>query len=563
MADSIPSAPGPSQPLRESYTYHSPKPTAPGPYILGVDEAGRGPVLGPLVYGVAYCPAAYAEQLEQLGFADSKTLTPESRASLLQTLSSDPSNIGWSVRVVSPQAISSGMLRRPPVNLNRQSQDATIHLIHQVITSGIQISEVYVDALGNTTTYEAYLSSLFPGINFTVTAKADAQFKIVGAASVAAKVTRDACIEGWSFEESETETEATWSKELGSGYPSDPKTQAWLKNNLEPTFGYPKLVRFSWTTVKLILDKHAHPVKWTDEGQESLVKAFDRDQGRDKDRYTWPLTTAMARQQTRPIQIAFDGLARVDGSARFAFGKTAALASVSGPIEARLSAENPSQATFQVHLRPLSGVPATDARSIASSIRAALTPSLVLTQNPRALVQLTLQPLSLSQLPNPGTSMGGVGSDHTLPAALINASTLALINAGSIPMRGTVVAVSVGLSASTGQLIIDPDEEQQLELTAAGCFAFLFADDDIHCVWTSWKDVAKSARPVKDGDISQARQLACAAARNIKDEMKAQLVNMGKKNQINIPPPPLKHAANVQEDNQKPMDIDDDEKMEI
>lgn len=64
-----PSTPGPSQALRESYTYHSPKPTAPGPYILGVDEAGRGPVLGPLVYGVAYCPASYTEQLDQLGFA--------------------------------------------------------------------------------------------------------------------------------------------------------------------------------------------------------------------------------------------------------------------------------------------------------------------------------------------------------------------------------------------------------------------------------------------------------------------------------------------------------------
>lgn len=57
-----------SEPLTESYTYHSPHPTAAGPYILGVDEAGRGPVLGPLVYGVAYCPVAYKVQLEELGF---------------------------------------------------------------------------------------------------------------------------------------------------------------------------------------------------------------------------------------------------------------------------------------------------------------------------------------------------------------------------------------------------------------------------------------------------------------------------------------------------------------
>jgi ribonuclease H2 subunit A len=36
---------------------------------MGVDEAGRGPVLGPLVYGVAYCPVSYREELEELGFA--------------------------------------------------------------------------------------------------------------------------------------------------------------------------------------------------------------------------------------------------------------------------------------------------------------------------------------------------------------------------------------------------------------------------------------------------------------------------------------------------------------
>ena len=69
MSEQIPSAPGPSTPLKASYTYHSTTPTAPGPYILGVDEAGRGPVLGPLVYGVAYCPAAYQEKMEELGFA--------------------------------------------------------------------------------------------------------------------------------------------------------------------------------------------------------------------------------------------------------------------------------------------------------------------------------------------------------------------------------------------------------------------------------------------------------------------------------------------------------------
>lgn len=63
------SAPEPDTPLTESYTYHSQLPTAKGPYILGVDEAGRGPVLGPLVYGIAYCPVAYKDDLDGMGFA--------------------------------------------------------------------------------------------------------------------------------------------------------------------------------------------------------------------------------------------------------------------------------------------------------------------------------------------------------------------------------------------------------------------------------------------------------------------------------------------------------------
>ncbi|OBZ72190.1 Ribonuclease H2 subunit A [Grifola frondosa] len=290
----IPSIPDSSLPLTASYTYHSPTPTTPGPYILGVDEAGRGPVLGPLVYGVAYCPVTYQEQLEGLGFAgELEDIDGAGALVAYGTLCSDPENLAWSVRVLSPKAISGGMLRRPPTNLNRQSEEATVLLIREVLKQGIELSEVYVDALGPTTAYQAYLSSLFPDINFTVTAKADQKFKIVGAASVAAKVTRDAWIEGWVFEErqsqpaegpSQPSTQSLWGEQFGSGYPSDPKTQAWIKTSLDPTFGFPSFVRFSWTTVKVVLEKDAHAVQWTDEGQESLVTAFHTATRLDKDR---------------------------------------------------------------------------------------------------------------------------------------------------------------------------------------------------------------------------------------------------------------------------------------
>lgn len=48
----------------------------------------------------------------------------------------------------------------------------------------------------------------------------------------------------------------------GSGYPSDPKTQAYLKDGIDPVFGYKGIVRFSWATVKVLLDKNGVECKW-------------------------------------------------------------------------------------------------------------------------------------------------------------------------------------------------------------------------------------------------------------------------------------------------------------
>ena len=48
----------------------------------------------------------------------------------------------------------------------------------------------------------------------------------------------------------------------GSGYPSDPRTQAYLKDNLDPVFGYKGIVRFSWATVKVLLEKQAVECRW-------------------------------------------------------------------------------------------------------------------------------------------------------------------------------------------------------------------------------------------------------------------------------------------------------------
>ncbi|KIO34723.1 hypothetical protein M407DRAFT_64190, partial [Tulasnella calospora MUT 4182] len=287
-------------PLIDSYTYHSKCPTTSGKYIMGVDEAGRGPVLGPMVYGVAFCPAEYKEQLDEMGFNDSKQLTAETRSSLLESLSSDPQNLGWAVRVLSPQDLSSSMLSRPPTNLNVCAQQATVGLIKLVMNElQITISELYVDALGPPAAYQRYLKECFPEIEkISVETKADAKYKIVGAASVAAKVTRDAWIDGWVWEEGrkgkeavegeemdvdEEESAVPWNNTFGSGYPSDPKTKAWVESTLDPTFGYPSFSRFSWATIKVQLDKSAHKVQWIDDGH-TIAKAFESTKPIDKGR---------------------------------------------------------------------------------------------------------------------------------------------------------------------------------------------------------------------------------------------------------------------------------------
>lgn len=162
------------------------------------------------------------------------------------------------------------MLSRPPVNLNTQSQDATISLLSALLAPpySLPITEVYVDALGPAEKYQAYLQSRFRSLQITVRNKADSLYKIVGAASVAAKVTRDFLVEDWVWEEAvrngTVDGKAIWGKGsgLGSGYPSDPNTKAWISSHLDKTFGYPTIARFSWAPIRLAMETKGHKVQW-------------------------------------------------------------------------------------------------------------------------------------------------------------------------------------------------------------------------------------------------------------------------------------------------------------
>ncbi|CAI9091369.1 OLC1v1026389C1 [Oldenlandia corymbosa var. corymbosa] len=213
------------------------------PCIMGIDEAGRGPVLGPMVYGCLYCSVSYQKTLATLNFADSKTLKEEMREELFENLKADES-IGWAVDVIDPRELSAKMLKKHKINLNEISHDSAMGLVSKVLNLGVLLTEVYVDTVGDPEKYRIKLSERFPSIKFVVAKKADSLYPVVSGASIVAKVTRDRALRDWVLDE----TAENINRNFGSGYPGDPGTKSWLDDHKHSVFGFPTLVRFSWGT---------------------------------------------------------------------------------------------------------------------------------------------------------------------------------------------------------------------------------------------------------------------------------------------------------------------------
>mmetsp|Transcript_4733 Transcript_4733/g.6721 ORF Transcript_4733/g.6721 Transcript_4733/m.6721 type:complete len:380 (-) Transcript_4733:7-1146(-) len=239
-----------------------------GAVILGIDEAGRGPVLGPMTYAAAYWNADQSKSIPK-GFNDSKQLTEKTRLSLLQQAIDTP-DICFVLRVLHASEISRNMLRSDPYNLNAMSHDAAIGMIRAVLDAGVKIDTAYIDTVGMPDAYRSRLEREFNGhgIRFVVEKKADAKYAPCSAASVVAKVSRDKMIENWKWSEASFEPDG--GIDFGSGYPSDPKCKKWLDQNLlDPVFCFPDLVRFSWGPSKNAMKDKGVLVEWeADEDEE-------------------------------------------------------------------------------------------------------------------------------------------------------------------------------------------------------------------------------------------------------------------------------------------------------
>lgn len=281
--------------------------------VLGVDEAGRGPVLGPMVYGLFYLPTQLSTPLlrETHHFDDSKVLTPTVRSSLMEKLCTGGTDLheqcGWAVDVMSARDIGSNMMKPGGIyNLNAQAMDSTIALIQGVFARGVNVKEIYIDTIGRPEIYQKKLERIFPTAQVTVAKKADSLYPCVSAASVCAKVTRDAALEvlyeQYIEASAQQDTEMTEAKvpDWGSGYPSDARCTGWLRSNMDPVFGWGSECRFSWGTAKDMLDQKgaAAKVEWPveqDEDVSRLTDFFSADREDDSDELgTWfgkPLST--------------------------------------------------------------------------------------------------------------------------------------------------------------------------------------------------------------------------------------------------------------------------------
>lgn len=256
-------------------------PIKPTPCVLGVDEAGRGPVLGPMVYSAFYLPTSIHRSLlaDEYKFDDSKALTPAVRSKLMRQICTPGhplyESCGWVTKVMSARDIASGMLRpgNGAYNLNAQAMDATVEIIRGAIEDyKVDVKEVYIDTIGNPQSYQKKLERIFPALQITVAKKADSLYPCVSAASVCAKVTRDAALEVCYRELARERTRRglenapdSW----GSGYPSDSKCVNWLKRDMDMVFGWGPECRFSWGTAREMLEvKTGVKVTWPVEQDE-------------------------------------------------------------------------------------------------------------------------------------------------------------------------------------------------------------------------------------------------------------------------------------------------------
>jgi ribonuclease HII len=212
--------------------------------ILGLDEAGRGSVLGPLVVGAFVAVAdgesppaleALAGRLRALGAGDSKALSAprRHRARVALAAAGVEEAVEIEAREIDEGNVNDLELRAFAA-LARRHQPDRAYLDAPVNPAGIGR---VVDRLRRESGVRDWI----------VEPKADARYPVVGAASIVAKTTRDARMEAIS-----QVVKAEGGVVVGSGYPSDPETREFLAHILARGAAMPPFVRTRWGTLEVL-----------------------------------------------------------------------------------------------------------------------------------------------------------------------------------------------------------------------------------------------------------------------------------------------------------------------
>ncbi|MBW2983546.1 ribonuclease HII [Candidatus Woesearchaeota archaeon] len=204
--------------------------------ICGIDEARRGPVVGPLVICGALIDEIRIEELRKIEVKDSKLLTSKQRESLAKKI--EKVLMKYKIIIIEPKEIDKAVQGNDGLNLNWLEARKSAEIINE-----LKPDKAIVDSPSpNIPAYARYLKKYIKNKKMELIAEHRAErYPIVAAASIIAKVTGDNEIK---------KLQSKIKEPIGSGYPSDPATQKFVKDNYSK---YPEIFRKSWQPYKKII----------------------------------------------------------------------------------------------------------------------------------------------------------------------------------------------------------------------------------------------------------------------------------------------------------------------
>ena len=208
----------------------------------GIDEAGRGPMIGPMVICGVLIDSERLPELVQIGAKDSKTLSHSQRLKLKVKIEQVAARI--EIRSVSAADIDR-LRKRTTLNEIEVAEFVSIAKALKPQKLYLDAVDVIAERFGEKIGNLSGLAS--KGAVIISEHKADSKYPIVSAASIIAKVERDRVISEYHKKYGD----------FGSGYPSDPKTVNFVRNLVRDHEELPPIVRKSWDSVRKIIDDEA------------------------------------------------------------------------------------------------------------------------------------------------------------------------------------------------------------------------------------------------------------------------------------------------------------------